>query len=85
MSEIAVLHFCHGIAGLILDLLWLLTQPSYVERILVSSSLQSRTYVVLERLFSSAPFSKRTHNCGALTPAHVGTRVVLAGWLLPER
>ncbi|KAJ7774320.1 tRNA synthetases class II-domain-containing protein [Mycena maculata] len=33
----------------------------------------------------SAPFPKRTHNCGALTAADVGSRVVLTGWLLPER
>jgi aspartyl-tRNA synthetase len=32
-----------------------------------------------------APFTKRTHTCGALTAAHAGARVVLAGWLLPER
>ncbi|KAI0254287.1 tRNA synthetases class II-domain-containing protein, partial [Lactifluus subvellereus] len=31
------------------------------------------------------PFPKRSHNCGALTSADVGSRVVLAGWLLPER
>jgi hypothetical protein len=27
----------------------------------------------------------RTHTCGALGPADAGKRVVLAGWLLPER
>ncbi|KAJ7047588.1 tRNA synthetases class II-domain-containing protein [Mycena alexandri] len=32
-----------------------------------------------------APFPKRTHTCGALTAADVGSRVVLTGWLLPER
>ncbi|KII95787.1 hypothetical protein PLICRDRAFT_34734 [Plicaturopsis crispa FD-325 SS-3] len=32
-----------------------------------------------------APYPKRTHNCGALTAADVGSRVVLAGWILPER
>ncbi|KAI0269253.1 tRNA synthetases class II-domain-containing protein [Gloeopeniophorella convolvens] len=32
-----------------------------------------------------APFPKRSHNCGALSSNHVGSRVVLAGWLLPER
>jgi hypothetical protein len=32
-----------------------------------------------------APFPKRTHSCGALTAADVGSRVVLTGWLLPER
>ncbi|KAJ6629211.1 hypothetical protein B0H10DRAFT_2160656 [Mycena sp. CBHHK59/15] len=32
-----------------------------------------------------APFPKRTHSCGALTVADVGSRVVLTGWLLPER
>ncbi|KAI0002982.1 tRNA synthetases class II-domain-containing protein [Russula compacta] len=34
---------------------------------------------------TNAPFPKRSHNCGALTSADVGSRVVLAGWLLPER
>ncbi|KAJ7781480.1 tRNA synthetases class II-domain-containing protein [Mycena metata] len=33
----------------------------------------------------SAPFPNRTHTCGALTAADVGSRVVLTGWLLPER
>ncbi|KAI0303133.1 tRNA synthetases class II-domain-containing protein [Russula brevipes] len=32
-----------------------------------------------------APFPKRSHTCGALTSADVGSSVVLAGWLLPER
>ncbi|KAI6106741.1 tRNA synthetases class II-domain-containing protein [Pisolithus croceorrhizus] len=32
-----------------------------------------------------APFPSRTHTCGELTPDHAGVRVVLAGWLLPER
>ncbi|KAF7352982.1 AA-TRNA-LIGASE-II domain-containing protein [Mycena venus] len=32
-----------------------------------------------------APFPKRTHSCGALTAADVGSRVVLTGWLLPGR
>ncbi|KAH9077449.1 tRNA synthetases class II-domain-containing protein [Lactarius deliciosus] len=32
-----------------------------------------------------SPFPKRSHNCGALTSADVGSPVVLAGWLLPER
>ncbi|KAF9263633.1 hypothetical protein L218DRAFT_927414 [Marasmius fiardii PR-910] len=33
----------------------------------------------------SAPFPARTHICGALSARDVGSRVVLAGWLLPER
>ncbi|KIL00386.1 hypothetical protein PAXRUDRAFT_130007 [Paxillus rubicundulus Ve08.2h10] len=33
----------------------------------------------------SAPYPKRTHTCGELTPAHAGSRVTLTGWLLPER
>ncbi|EGO01732.1 hypothetical protein SERLA73DRAFT_48521, partial [Serpula lacrymans var. lacrymans S7.3] len=32
-----------------------------------------------------APYPPRTHVCGELSAAHDGTRVVLAGWLLPER
>ncbi|KAF8505505.1 tRNA synthetases class II-domain-containing protein [Russula emetica] len=43
---------------------------------------------IFSRLYhrpSNAPFPKRSHNCGALTSEHVGSRVVLAGWLLPER
>ncbi|KAJ6599291.1 hypothetical protein DFH09DRAFT_1243695 [Mycena vulgaris] len=39
----------------------------------------------LEELYGEAPFPKRTHSCGALTAADVGSRVVLTGWLLPER
>ncbi|KAH7930300.1 hypothetical protein BV22DRAFT_1140177 [Leucogyrophana mollusca] len=31
------------------------------------------------------PFPKRTHTCGELTAASAGSRVTLAGWLLPER
>ncbi|KAJ8585301.1 hypothetical protein M405DRAFT_911871 [Rhizopogon salebrosus TDB-379] len=34
---------------------------------------------------STAPYPKRTHTCGELTPAHAGTHVTLTGWLLPER
>ncbi|TFK27070.1 aspartyl-tRNA synthetase [Coprinopsis marcescibilis] len=33
----------------------------------------------------SAPFPKRTHSCGQLSPKDAGSRVVLTGWLLPER
>ncbi|EIW82250.1 hypothetical protein CONPUDRAFT_136775 [Coniophora puteana RWD-64-598 SS2] len=32
-----------------------------------------------------APFPRRTHNCGQLSSVNAGSRVVLAGWLLPER
>ena len=32
-----------------------------------------------------APFPRRSHNCGALTSEDVGSPVVLAGWILPER
>jgi hypothetical protein len=32
-----------------------------------------------------APYPTRTHTCGALTTTDVGSRVVLAGWLLPGR
>ncbi|KAI0301810.1 tRNA synthetases class II-domain-containing protein [Multifurca ochricompacta] len=35
--------------------------------------------------YTPAPFPKRSHNCGALTSLDVDSRVVLAGWLLPER
>ncbi|KAF7301463.1 hypothetical protein MIND_00711700 [Mycena indigotica] len=31
------------------------------------------------------PFPKRTHSCGGLSAADIGSRVVLTGWLLPER
>lgn len=34
---------------------------------------------------SSAPFPPRTHTCGGLSAQHAGARVVLTGWLLPER
>ncbi|KIJ70312.1 hypothetical protein HYDPIDRAFT_172163 [Hydnomerulius pinastri MD-312] len=36
-------------------------------------------------LYGHAPYPKRTHTCGELTPAHAGSRVILTGWLLPER
>jgi hypothetical protein len=32
-----------------------------------------------------APFPRRSHNCGELTFEDVGSPVVLAGWILPER
>ncbi|KAL1744391.1 tRNA synthetases class II-domain-containing protein [Schizophyllum fasciatum] len=32
-----------------------------------------------------APYPKRTHNCGTLSAADAGKKVVLAGWILPER
>ncbi|KAI0921500.1 hypothetical protein AcW1_004542 [Taiwanofungus camphoratus] len=32
-----------------------------------------------------APFPRRTHTCGALSSVYVDSRVVLTGWLLPER
>ncbi|KAG2013916.1 aspartyl-tRNA synthetase [Coprinopsis cinerea AmutBmut pab1-1] len=33
----------------------------------------------------SAPFPRRTHSCGSLSAQDAGSKVVLAGWLLPER
>ncbi|KAI0069041.1 hypothetical protein BV25DRAFT_77833 [Artomyces pyxidatus] len=39
----------------------------------------------LRALAHSAPFPSRSHTCGALSSKDVGARVVLAGWLLPER
>ena len=32
-----------------------------------------------------APYAARTHDCGSLCATDVGSRVVLAGWLLPQR
>ncbi|RDB23225.1 Aspartate--tRNA ligase, mitochondrial [Hypsizygus marmoreus] len=32
-----------------------------------------------------APYSSRTHTCGSLTAGDAGARVILTGWLLPER
>ncbi|KAF9449901.1 hypothetical protein P691DRAFT_774346 [Macrolepiota fuliginosa MF-IS2] len=32
-----------------------------------------------------APFPQRSHDCGTLNASHVGSRVILAGWLLPGR
>jgi len=32
-----------------------------------------------------APYAARTHDCGSLCATDVGSRAVLAGWLLPER
>ncbi|KAJ7368073.1 tRNA synthetases class II-domain-containing protein [Mycena albidolilacea] len=58
----------------------------------VSCHLRSMRVLVKSRFYSSfslrphsAPFPKRTHSCGALTAADAGSRVVLTGWLLPER
>ncbi|KAJ7507537.1 tRNA synthetases class II-domain-containing protein [Mycena galericulata] len=45
----------------------------------------SRKYAAPSLRPHSAPFPNRTHTCGALTLADVGSRVVLTGWLLPER
>ncbi|KAE9399020.1 hypothetical protein BT96DRAFT_965777 [Gymnopus androsaceus JB14] len=33
----------------------------------------------------SAPFPSRTHTCGGLSARDAGSRVILTGWLLPER
>ncbi|CAA7260176.1 unnamed protein product [Cyclocybe aegerita] len=33
----------------------------------------------------SAPYPDRTHSCGSLSPDNAGQRVILAGWILPER
>ncbi|KAF9534404.1 tRNA synthetases class II-domain-containing protein [Crepidotus variabilis] len=33
----------------------------------------------------SAPYPSRTHTCGSLSSSNEGGRVVLAGWILPER
>ncbi|KAF8897296.1 hypothetical protein BD779DRAFT_1490101 [Infundibulicybe gibba] len=33
----------------------------------------------------SAPYPVRTHNCGSLSAGDAGSRVILAGWILPER
>ncbi|KAJ6539131.1 tRNA synthetases class II-domain-containing protein [Mycena capillaripes] len=44
-----------------------------------------RSYTTTSLRPHCAPFPKRTHSCGALTAADVGSRVVLTGWLLPER
>jgi hypothetical protein len=52
------------------------------RHILVSFREYRRVYTVS---IVSGPFAHRTHTCGALTAADAGTRVVLAGWLLPER
>ncbi|KAF8164981.1 tRNA synthetases class II-domain-containing protein [Crassisporium funariophilum] len=36
-------------------------------------------------LFITAPYPKRTHTCGSLSAGDAGSRVILTGWLLPER
>ncbi|KAF8271780.1 hypothetical protein EI94DRAFT_1770283 [Lactarius quietus] len=56
----------------------------------VSPSLPPSLSVELDspsafRWCAPAPFPKRSHNCGALTSADVGSPVVLAGWILSER
>ncbi|KAI6035436.1 tRNA synthetases class II-domain-containing protein [Pisolithus orientalis] len=45
-----------------------------------------RAFSTVKRLVAhSAPYPSRTHTCGELSADHAGDRVVLAGWLLPER
>lgn len=56
-----------------LSLLRSLTGHSHISRSLFSLAPHS------------APYPPRTHNCGSLSAAHSGSRVVLAGWLLPGR
>lgn len=74
----------HHLTGLILLPLCRLTSGTCVQRILVRIiTTVSRACDIL--FVFSAPFTKRTHTCGALNAAHVGEHVVLAGWLLPER
>ncbi|KAJ4472263.1 hypothetical protein J3R30DRAFT_3380036 [Lentinula aciculospora] len=43
----------------------------------LSNSTQSNAH--------SAPFPSRTHTCGGLSALDAGSRVILTGWLLPER
>src|SRR6267154_1832442 len=59
--------------------------PSCVERCVRLYSHSPRPPPHSELPLDPAPFPKRSHNCGSLTSGHVGSRVVLAGWLLPER
>ncbi|KAJ3790576.1 tRNA synthetases class II-domain-containing protein [Lentinula aff. detonsa] len=40
------------------------------------------TFLALSQL---APFPSRTHTCGGLSARDAGSRVILTGWLLPER
>ncbi|KAF9563691.1 aspartyl-tRNA synthetase [Agrocybe pediades] len=39
----------------------------------------------IPKLAHCAPFPKRTHTCGALSAGDAGKRVILMGWILPER
>ena len=59
--------------------------PSSVERCVSFHSHPRVPSPQSDFTLDLAPFPKRSHNCGALTSGHVGSRVVLAGWLLPER
>ncbi|KAF9468951.1 hypothetical protein BDZ94DRAFT_1304095 [Collybia nuda] len=46
---------------------------------------QQHHVISLRRFALSAPYPKRTHSCGSLTAGDAGSRVILAGWILPER
>ncbi|KAH6914833.1 aspartyl-tRNA synthetase [Coprinopsis sp. MPI-PUGE-AT-0042] len=52
--------------------------PSFALRIIPASIRCSSTA-------HTGPFPRRTHDCGQLTAGHAGSKVILAGWLLPER
>ncbi|KAI9510444.1 tRNA synthetases class II-domain-containing protein [Russula earlei] len=60
-------------------------RSSWPRCLLRSPSRFSSVHPRLLHTPTNAPFPNRSHNCGALTAADVGSRVVLAGWLLPER
>lgn len=53
------------------------------SRIRVSDWTRREYTVSLNK--SPAPFQARTHTCGQLSAADNGSRVILGGWLLPER
>ncbi|KAF5388193.1 hypothetical protein D9615_000192 [Tricholomella constricta] len=51
----------------------------FTSQDLSDTSLSSST------LSHCAPYPSRTHTCGSLTAGDAGARVVLTGWILPER
>ncbi|KAH7887947.1 hypothetical protein F5I97DRAFT_2013398 [Phlebopus sp. FC_14] len=59
--------------------------PSNTRCLRSTSFCKSQTHPSPRSIPLSGPYSKRTHTCGELSPAHAGSRVILTGWLLPER
>ncbi|KAF8826536.1 hypothetical protein HHX47_DHR5000288 [Lentinula edodes] len=67
-------------------------RPDAIGKILYGHSKHYSSPVISQDLPNStqsnahsAPFPSRTHTCGGLSALDAGSRVILTGWLLPER